>query len=92
LSCIGFQTTVADTHGTKGAGLKRVRDKVEDLVGTKRTLLSLVFISESTGISKRQRIVTAAGEEYGDGFDQAVSQHVIQLGTKFDELVVKMYA
>ena len=86
LACVELQMTKSALHDVSGPGLKRVLKKVEELLASGNLPIVLVFVSESTGITKRQRIVTSSKTSYANGFDQTVSQYVIRLGNKFEEL------
>jgi len=86
LLVVGFQVTVSDNHPINGVGLKRVRAKVDELRGSGGSLpITLVFVSTTTGINKRQRITKHDKEDYRDGFDDRVPQYVIRIGDAFEK-------
>jgi hypothetical protein len=96
-ACVGFQVTTGAKHDVNGPGLKRVLDKTTALAGKAGVQLPLVmvFVTTTTGIFKRQRIVKGtkgdkdeedvAAEEY-TGLGQQVQQRAIKLGDAFEDL------
>jgi hypothetical protein len=84
-----FQVTVSGSHDVDGSVLKRVHAKVHDLLGMKakeKLPMVLVFVTDVNGIKTRQKIQTAKGDDYAQGFGESFQQFALLLGSDFDRL------
>ena len=86
LVCAGFQMTTSATHGIRGQGLKRVRDKVRVLVGKPQLSVCVVFITTSSGIRKRQQLTKKGGGNYSTRGLGVIRQFGVRLGDDFERL------
>ena len=93
---VGFQVTVSPNHPVNGTGLKRVADRVNQIVqlpvshsGKAKTVklpLFLVFVGESNVLTTVQRINKDGGEAFKDvSFIQAQFSLILDGG--FGELI-----